>query len=285
MHLALPSRLIAPGIFLLVGCSESGTPSPTTPTPPLPLTASFAPAADTVEMGQTAGFTLEVAGGDPNAEPAWTCASADAAVASAARTASGCSATGTGTGTTTIAATVTRGGLTATASASLRVAGARDTFAYWDGNGNGDLTCSEATDRDEGLRLPAYRDNRDGTGLIYEWLERGRSSDSDDDGISCESSQNPNGYVPVRVRSPTGERMCASGSPTWMGLPVCEEVERTGYDRDAFGSAYSSLEDEIISGLPKSGGQVYTPYSCKLFDILADGTAATDIEPGSCIQI
>ena len=72
--------------------------------------------------------------------------------------------------------------------------------------------------------------------------------------------------------------MCPSGSPTWMGLPVCEEAERTGYDRDAFGSAYSSLEDEIIEGLPKSGGQVYTPYSCKLFDIRADGTAATDIE-------
>ncbi len=74
------------------------------------------------------------------------------------------------------------------------------------------------------------------------------------------------------------DRMCPSGSPTWMGLPVCEEAERTGYDRDAFGSAYSSLEDEIIKGLPKSGGQVYTPYSCKLFDIRADGTAATDIE-------
>ena len=44
------------------------------------------------------------------------------------------------------------------------------------------------------------------------------------------------------------------------------------------GSAYSSLEDEIIDGLPKSGGQVYTPYTCILFDILADGIAATDIE-------
>ena len=216
-------------------------------------------------------------GGDSNAEPAWTCASADTTVASAAQTASGCSATGTGTGTTTIAATVTRGTLTATASAILRVAGERDTFSYWDGNGNGDLTCAEAEDKDEGLRLPAYKDNRDGTGLIYEWLERGRSSDSDDDGVSCESTQNPNGYVPVRV-TPPGDRMCPTDSPTWMGLPVCEEVERTGYDRDAFGSAYSSLEDEIITGLPKSGGQVYTPYSCKLFDIRSDGTAATDIE-------
>ena len=246
-------------------------------TPP-PLTASLSPAADTVETGQTTEFTLEITGGDASAEPAWTCASADTTVASAAQTASGCSATGTGTGTTTIAATVTRGTASASVSATLRVAGARDTFAYWDGNGNGDLTCSEAMDKDGGLRLPAYRDNRDGTGLIYEWLERGRSSDSDDDGISCESSQNPNGYVPVRVTPPTGDRMCPSGSPTWMGLPVCEEVERTGYDRDAFGSAYSSLEDEIIEGLPKSGGQVYTPYSCKLFDIRADGTAATDIE-------
>ncbi|MDE0357248.1 MAG: hypothetical protein OXN92_05845 [Gammaproteobacteria bacterium] len=245
---------------------------------PPPLIVSLSPAADTVQTGQTAEFTLEITGGDPSAEPAWTCASADATIASAARTASGCSGTGTGTGRTTITATVTRGTARASASAILRVAGERDTFAYWDGNGNGDLTCSEAKAKDEGLRLPAYRDNRDGTGLIYEWLERGRSSDSDNDGISCESSQNPNGYVPVRVAPPRGDRMCPSGSPTWMGLPVCEEVERTGYDRDAFGSAYSSLEDEIIEGLPKSGGQVYTPYTCKLFDIRADGTAATDIE-------
>ena len=245
-----------------------------------PLSAVLSPAADTVETDQTAEFTLEITGGDPNAEPSWICASADNTVASAARTASGCSATGRGSGTTTIEATITRGALTATASASatLRVVGERDTFAYWDANGNGDLTCSEAENKDEGLRLPAYRDNRDGTGLIYEWLERGRSSDGDNDGISCESSQNPNGYIPVRVTPPTGDRMCSSGSPTWMGLSVCEEVERVGYDRDAFGSAYSSLEDEIIEELPKSGGQVYTPYSCKLFDIRADGTAATDIE-------
>ena len=63
-----------------------------------------------------------------------------------------------------------------------------------------------------------------------------------------------------------------------MGLPGCQEGARVGYDRDAFGSAYSSLEDEIIDGLPKSDGQVYTPYTCKLFDIRADGTTATDIE-------
>ena len=63
-----------------------------------------------------------------------------------------------------------------------------------------------------------------------------------------------------------------------MDLPVCEEGARVSYDRDAFGSAYSSLEDEIIDALPKSDGQVYTPYTCTLFDIQADGTAATDIE-------
>ena len=73
-------------------------------------------------------------------------------------------------------------------------------------------------------------------------------------------------------------RQCPAGSPTWMGLPVCEEGTRAGYDPDAFGTAYSSLEDEIISGLPQSDGQVYTPYTCTPFDILADGTAATDID-------
>ena len=157
----------------------------------------------------------------------------------------------------------------------------KNDFTYWDANGNGDLTCTEARGRDEGLRLPAYRDNRNGTGVIYEWLERGTSSDSDNDGIACESASNPNGYVPNAGSTPpptTSARECPAGSPTWMGLPVCEEGARVGYDRDAFGSAYSSLEDEIIDGLPKSGGQVYTPYTCKLFDIRADGTAATDIE-------
>ena len=41
-----------------------------------------------------------------------------------------------------------------------------------------------------------------------------------------------------------------------------------------------SLEDEIIDSLPKSAdsSQVYTPYTCKLFDILEDGTADTDID-------
>ena len=159
----------------------------------------------------------------------------------------------------------------------------KDDFSYWDLNGNGDLTCAEARGRDEGLKLPAYRDNRNGTGVIYEWLERRSSSDTDNDGIACESTSTPSGYVPrassTTTPTPTtSARECPVGSPTWMGLPVCEEVARVGYDRDAFGSAYSSLEDEIIDGLPQSGGQVYTPYTCTPFAILADGTAATDIE-------
>ena len=158
----------------------------------------------------------------------------------------------------------------------------RNDFAYWDANGNGDLTCTEARGKDEGLKLPAYEDNRNGTRVIYEWLERRTSSDTDNDGIACESTSNPNGYVPGSITPPppptTNARECPAGSATWMGLPVCEEGARVGYDRNAFGSAYSSLEDEIIDGLPKSDGQVYTPYTCKLFDIRADGTAATDIE-------
>ena len=157
----------------------------------------------------------------------------------------------------------------------------KDDFEYWDLNGNSDLTCTEASGKDEGLKLPAYRDNRDGTGLIYEWLQRQRSSDTDNDGIACDSPSNPNGYVPragSTTPPPTNARECPAGSPTWMDLPVCEEGARVSYDRDAFGSAYSSLEDEIIDALPKSDGQVYTPYTCTLFDIQPDGTAATDIE-------
>ena len=64
-----------------------------------------------------------------------------------------------------------------------------------------------------------------------------------------------------------------------MGLPVCEEGIRVGYDRDDFGRAYESLEDEIIVSLPKLGAtQVYTPYTCTLYDIRSDGTADTDID-------
>ena len=156
----------------------------------------------------------------------------------------------------------------------------KDDFEFWDANNNGDLTCSEARNGpDGGLRLPAYEDDRDGTGIIYEWLERSRSSDSDDDGVACESTPNAGGYVP-NVQ-PVQRQGCPADAETWRGLQVCEEQLREGYDRDAFGSAYSSLEDDIIDMLPptmKAGGQVYTPYSCLAFEIRADGTAATDIE-------
>ena len=164
----------------------------------------------------------------------------------------------------------------------------RDDFAYWDTNGNGDLTCAEAG-RGEGLRLPAYQDNRDGTAVIYEWLQRSRSSDTDSDGIACDSASNSNGYIPSR-RGPSRSRTrpavqvetsCSANAETWRGLKVCDEQPRDGYDRDAFGTGYSSLEDEIIAALPptmKANGEVYTPYSCLAFDITATGTAATDIE-------
>ena len=139
--------------------------------------------------------------------------------------------------------------------AAAAAAQTKDDFDYWDANSNGDLTCGEAQGRDEGLRLPAYRDDRDGTGIIYEWLERQRGSDTDDDGIACEGNSNPNGYIPSGGATPEPPaRGCPAGSPTWMGLPVCEESARVGYDRDAFGTPYSSLEDEIIDDLPISNG-------------------------------
>lgn len=74
--------------------------------------------------------------------------------------------------------------------------------------------------------------------------------------------------------------VCPHGSEVWSGLSVCDERDRDGYDRDAFGTGYRSLEAEIIANLPQSAdsSQVYTPYTCQLFDIEEDGTAATDID-------
>ena len=169
----------------------------------------------------------------------------------------------------------------ALALASVAAAQAKDDFEYWDANSNGDLTCAEAAGRDEGLRLPAYQDNRDGTGTIYEWLERERSSDRDSDGMACDSSSNPHGYIPGGSTTITPESTSDDCDVvgTWMGLRVCEEhAQRTGYRRDDYSRAYRGLEDEIIAGLPQVDGQVYTPYTCTLYDIQADGTAATDIE-------
>ena len=173
-------------------------------------------------------------------------------------------------------------GLCVLALPMLAAAQTKDDFAYWDANNNGDLTCSEAEDGpDGGLRLPAYQDDRDGTGIIYEWLERSRSSDTDNDGVACDSASNPSGYIPNVQPVDDPSQGCPVDAETWRGLQVCEEQPREGYDRDAFGSAYSSLEDDIIDMLPptmRAGGQVYTPYSCLAFNIRADGTAATDIE-------
>ena len=74
---------------------------------------------------------------------------------------------------------------------------------------------------------------------------------------------------------------CSADAETWRGLRVCSERPRDGYDRDAFGTGYRTLEDDIIAALPptmKANEQVYTPYSCIAFDITPSGTAATDIE-------
>ena len=62
-------------------------------------------------------------------------------------------------------------------------------------------------------------------------------------------------------------------------MPVCAETgDRSGYDRSAWGGRYRSQEDELVAALPQAGGMVQTPYTCSLFPVLADGTAATDIE-------
>ena len=138
----------------------------------------------------------------------------------------------------------------------------RDTFEYWDSSGNGDLTCPEALRGGgaDGLKLPAYQDNRDGTGLIYEWLNRPRVSDTDKDSIACDNKSNPDGYVPAGSAEPEPEpkptaRGCPDSTETWMSLRVCEETgDRSGYNRDDFGTAYSSKEDEIVASLPQIDG-------------------------------
>ena len=87
------------------------------------------------------------------------------------------------------------------------------------------------------------------------------------------------GAVSAKAQNQDTLRGCPDATETWMNLRVCEETgDRSGYDRDDFGSAYSSKEDEIVASLPQIDGQVYTPYTCMLFDIEPDGTAATDIE-------
>ena len=85
----------------------------------------------------------------------------------------------------------------------------------------------------------------------------------------------------IVVRSVATPEGCSADAETWRGLRVCNERPRDGYEREAFGTGYRTLEDDIIAALPstmKANGRVYTPYSCIPFDITANGTAATDIE-------
>ena len=53
----------------------------------------------------------------------------------------------------------------------------------------------------DGLKLPAYQDDRDGTGLIYEWLNHDGMGDRNNNGIACDNSSNPDGYVPTTSES------------------------------------------------------------------------------------
>ena len=48
------------------------------------------------------------------------------------------------------------------------------------------------------MKLPAYEDDRNGTALIFEWLQRQKSSAGNTSGSACTAMKwyNPNGYVP-----------------------------------------------------------------------------------------
>ena len=101
------------------------------------------------------------------------------------------------------------------------------------------------------LKAREYRYLSLATGLggnIYEWLQGGRSSDTDNHGIACDSASNPDGYIPTV--EPMGAESCPADAASWRGLRVCDEQPRNGYDRDAFESGYTSLEDDIIAALP-----------------------------------
>ena len=85
----------------------------------------------------------------------------------------------------------------------------RDEFSYWDGNGNGDLTCSEALDRDEGLRLPAYKDNVMAPGLPTSGLSGSGRAIRTTTASAATLPQIPEGTFPAhrrRIRSPRGAR-------------------------------------------------------------------------------
>ena len=56
----------------------------------------------------------------------------------------------------------------------------------------------------------------------------------------------------VHMPAATSYVGCSADAETWRGLRVCSERPRDGYDRDAFGTGYSRLEDDIIAALPST---------------------------------
>ena len=83
-----------------------------------PLAASMVPDAQTIGVGGTASYALNISGGTGTA--AWTCA-ASPAPATAQNTTTGCSATSTDAGSYIVTAAVTKGTETVNAAASLTV--------------------------------------------------------------------------------------------------------------------------------------------------------------------
>ena len=71
---------------------------------------------------------------------------------------------------------------------------------------------------------------------------------------------------------------CPDGSTAlevWRGLPVCEELDRSGFEPDAFGADYLHLGPAIVERLPptmRDGSVVYTPYSCRRVLIPPNGS-------------
>ena len=170
----------------------------------------------------------------------------------------------------------------------------RDDFAYWDANGNGDLTCAEAEGRDEGLRLPAYRDNTNDTAVIYEWLSR-VSGDRDNDGIDCESNNNPNGYIPnvqehhpdLVVASPS---VSDSGPAAGATFTLSATVRNAG-DGDAATTTlryYRSTDETITTsdtevGTDAVGELSASGTSAESIDLMAPASAGTYYY-GACVD-
>ena len=132
------------GHLLFAGSSRSGTPGPTAPTsPPTPSRRG--------QTGRVHSFRNHRR--RPQfVEPAWTCASADNHGRVSGPDGLRMLRHGNGRRHHHHRGHRHAGTATLSASPTLLVAGERYTLAY---NGNGDLTCSEAEEGDEGLKLPA----------------------------------------------------------------------------------------------------------------------------------